>query len=66
MWETKTGYCPVHDQDVTIEVKYVAMRVIGTKNSQRKITADKCDVWDPSRSECSKCPIAYGPSAGTP
>ena len=66
MWEAKTGYCPVHDQYVTVKVKYSEMRVIGTKMVQRKITADKCDIWDPSRSECSNCPIAYGSSAGTP
>lgn len=66
MWAEKTGYCPVHNREVTITVEYSEMRVIGTRNIQRKVSGDKCDVWDPARPECSNCPIAYGSNERTP
>ena len=66
MWEPKTGYCPVHHKEVTIDVKYASGSVIGVKGTQRKIVSDKCDIWDAARTECSNCPIAYGPSQDTP
>ncbi len=60
MWETRTGYCPVHQKEVTVEVQVSYGSVIGDKHPQSKVSGDRCDVWNPSRKECSNCPIAYG------
>ena len=66
MWEAKTGYCPVHDRNITIEVKYANGHVVGEKGAQRKIVSDRCEVWDHSKKECANCPIAHGPPMNTP
>lgn len=60
VWETKTGYCPVHNSEVTIEVQYTPMRAIGAP-VQKKAVGHKCAESLNSRTECSNCPIAYGP-----
>lgn len=66
MVELRTGYCPVHDREVTIKVKYSEMRVIGTTNVQKKYWLNSCPVWDPKHSECSDCPVARGSASETP
>lgn len=65
MWEAKTGYCPVHNCEVTIEVQYSSMRAIGAP-IQKKAVRHECENFDPTRKVCSYCPIAYGPLQGTP
>ena len=66
MQESRTGYCPVHERDITVEVEVSLMRVIGTKTLQKKISGEKCSVWEPARHECSNCPVVHGTSAEMP
>lgn len=55
-----TGYCPVHNENIEIQVDYVTVRSIGTTDTE-KVNNVKCKVFDYTRSECSHCPIAFPP-----
>lgn len=63
MWEEKTGYCPVHNSELTIEVEYATVRAIGL-TPQRKAVRHKCAESNDLRKECSNCPLAYGSFRG--
>ena len=53
-----TGHCPVHNEEVEIQVDYVTARSIGTPDTE-KVDKVKCEVLDHTRSECAHCPIAF-------
>lgn len=59
MLKPKTGYCPVHKQNITVEIEYVEMRVTGTNITQKKQGNWKCLHADHTNIECSRCPIVY-------
>lgn len=59
-----TGHCPVHNEEVEIQVDYVTARSIGAPDTE-KVDKFKCAVSDDTRSECSRCPIAF-PSVQRP
>lgn len=62
----KTGYCPVHNRAVTVEVTCSDMRVIGTKQVQKHYSVRDCPIKDHNRPECSDCPIAHGSAEEMP
>lgn len=59
MRETRTGYCPVHDREITVEFEISPMKTIGTKLIQHKVSKPICQLWVPSAKECANCPITY-------
>ena len=58
MREYVTGYCPVHGENVEVQVNYVVGKAIGSPDI-RKVDKVKCNVFDSSRPECSHCPIVF-------
>lgn len=56
MWKLVSGYCPVHDEEREIEVKYSSINSIGSQPTE-KPTEYKCSVHDLSHKECGRCPI---------
>ena len=60
MREYVTGYCPVHDENVEVQVDYVVGKAIGSP-AIKKVDKIKCDVFDSSKPECSHCPIVFQP-----
>ena len=65
MVEFRTGYCPVHDREVTVEITYSDMKVSGTKTAQKHRSGEKCAVWDLTNPKCSNCPLLYGNNGET-
>ena len=57
MWETVSGYCPVHQQEMEISVEFVRGTVIDGK-PQFKAGGYKCSADDSTNPTCSHCPIA--------
>ena len=58
MFRFKTGFCPVHNENVEVTVEYVTVKSIGTSDTE-KVGSFKCGVSDNTRPECSRCPIVF-------
>lgn len=65
MWQDVEGYCPVHNKNMSIQVKYIEVKVLRAP-SQYKADGYKCSESDNSSPQCTKCPIFYAPTTQTP
>lgn len=62
MWLDITGFCPLHNKDITIQVSYEDVKVLNNRKPQYKAGFFKCVEADDRSSHCSRCPIFYAPT----
>ena len=53
MIKTVEGFCPVHNEYMTIDIYYTRIQILNCNENQYKATSYQCEYSD----DCPDCPI---------